>query len=52
MIDRKEFVEELKLREGVRAAIKAVLKRRERAALLEQKNEEILRVFIRATIGM
>jgi hypothetical protein len=47
MIDRKEFVEELKLREGVRAAIKAVLKRRERAALLEQKNEEILRVFIR-----
>ena len=47
MIDRKEFVEELKLREGVRAAIKAVLNRRERAALPEQKNEEMLRVFIR-----
>lgn len=47
MIDRKEFAQELMLRESVRSAIKVILKRREKVALQEQRDEEVLRQFIR-----
>ena len=47
MIDRKEFAEELKLRESVRAAIKIVTKKKNKSKLAERKDEMRLRSIIR-----
>tara|TARA_Y100000593_G_scaffold75426_1_gene139186 strand:+ start:6336 stop:7181 length:846 start_codon:yes stop_codon:yes gene_type:complete len=47
MIDRKEFAEELILRESVRKAIKIVKTRRNKALLAEEENETKLRQIIR-----
>jgi hypothetical protein len=51
MIDRKELAEEIVLRENVRKAIKLVVKKRNATKLQEQKNEEVLRSFIRSLIS-
>jgi len=50
MIDRKEFAEELVLRENVRKAIKVVLNRREKTKLREQREENELRDIIRSLL--
>jgi len=50
MIDRKEFAEELTLRENVRRAIKIVKARRGKIALLEHQNETELRRLIRGLL--
>lgn len=50
MIDRKEFAEELVLRENVRKAIKVVLNRREKTKLREQREESELRGIIRSLL--
>jgi hypothetical protein len=47
MIDRKEFTEELMLRESVRKAIKIVKQKRDQKCNAERGNEEKLRTFIR-----
>ena len=47
MIDRKEFAEELILRESVRKAIKIVKTKRTKAVLAEEENEIKLRQVIR-----
>ena len=47
MIDRKEFAEELKLRESVRTAIKIVTKKKNKSKLAERKDEMRLRSIIR-----
>ena len=51
MIDRKEFAEELILRENVRKAIKIVGGRRERRALTEDASEAQLRTLLRELIA-
>jgi len=51
MIDRKEFAEELILRENVRKAITAVLRRRNKSKLVEHKNEERLRAVVRSMLS-
>ena len=42
MIDRKEFAEELMLRESVRKAIKVIQVKRNKTKLAEQKQEQKL----------
>jgi hypothetical protein len=51
MINRKDFTQEMLLRENVRKAIKVVLKLRSKVALEEQKNEVKLRSVIRKLIA-
>ena len=50
MIDRKEFAEELMLRESVRKAINIILERKMKKQLVEQKQELELRHLIRNLI--
>jgi len=50
MIERKEFADELILRENVRKAIRIIKERRARAQLDEQKTENKLRVLLRELI--
>lgn len=50
MIDRKQFANEMMLRETVRKAIGIVSKRRNKRALDEKKNEEELRGIIRSLL--
>ena len=50
MIDRKQFADELVLREAVRKAIKVVGRKRERRHLREVHNEEKLRAVIRSLV--
>jgi hypothetical protein len=50
MIDRKEFAEELVLRENVREAIKVVLAKREKTKLVEKQQESELRDIIRSLL--
>jgi|TARA_R110002020_G_scaffold103217_4_gene241590 hypothetical protein len=50
MIDRKEFAEELILRENVRKAIKVVLTKREKTKLVEKQQESELRDIIRSLL--
>ena len=51
MIDRKEFADELKLREHVRAAIRVVRTQRQAKTLEVQQQEETLRSLIRELIS-
>ena len=50
MIDRKEFIEELTLRENIRKAINLVVTQRNNRKLLEQKDEQRLRTIIQELI--
>jgi len=50
MIDRKEFIEELTLRENIRKAINLVVTQRNNRKLLEQKDEQYLRTIIQELI--
>jgi len=50
MIDRKELVEEVMLRENVRKAIKLVTKKRTKNRLVEKYNEEKLRNIVRGLL--
>ena len=47
MINREEFAQEMKLRENIRKAIRAVKNRRQKLQLQEQKNDNQLRNLIR-----
>ena len=51
MIDRKEFAEELMLRESVRKAIKVIQAKRDKKKLTEQKQEQELRYLIQNLIS-
>lgn len=51
MIDRKEFAEELMLRESVRKAIKVIQAKRDKKKLTEQKKEQELRYLIQDLIN-
>ena len=50
MIDRKEFAEELLLRENIRRAIKIVRTKRSKARLAEKQQEKELRSLIKTLI--
>ena len=51
MIDRKEFAEEVRLREHIRAAIRVVEKKRQEKILATESVEKELRSIIRELIG-